>query len=45
MPLDVAQHEVKDKWKVDVTSSMMYMARRKDMKYIYGKLDDQYARL
>jgi hypothetical protein len=39
------QNEVKDKWKVDVTSSMMYRARRKARKHIFGKLEDQYARL
>jgi hypothetical protein len=45
MPLDVIQHEVKDKWGVDVNPSMMYIARRKVKEKLYGKVEDQYARL
>lgn len=45
MPLDVLQHEVKDKWKVDVTQSMMYRARKKAKDHIYGSMGDQYERL
>lgn len=45
MPLTVLQHEVKEKWRVDVTESMMYRARRKAGKKVYGKLEAQYGRL
>jgi hypothetical protein len=45
MPLDVIQNEVKDKWHVDVTPSMMYRARRKAKQKLYEKLEDQYKRL
>jgi hypothetical protein len=45
MPLDVIQHEVKDKWHVDVNPSMMYRARRKAKVKLYGKLENQYERL
>ncbi|XP_059450972.1 uncharacterized protein LOC132181751 [Corylus avellana] len=45
MPLEVIQHEVKEKWRVDVTPSIMYRARRKAGKQIYGKLEGQYGRL
>ncbi|XP_059461906.1 uncharacterized protein LOC132190900 [Corylus avellana] len=45
MPLNVKQHEVKEKWKVDVTPSMMYRARVKACQKIYGKLEDQYSHL
>lgn len=45
MSLDMIQHEVKEKWKVEVTPSMMYRARGKANKKIYGKLEDQYGRL
>jgi hypothetical protein len=37
MPLDMIQHEVKYKWKVDVNPSMMYRAIKKANKKINGK--------
>jgi len=39
MPLDVILDEVKDRWKVDVSASCMYRARRKAGKQIYGRLE------
>lgn len=45
MPLAAIQHEVKDKWKVDVNPSMMYRARRKARAKNFGRLEDQYTRL
>jgi hypothetical protein len=45
MPLDVILDEVKDMWKVDVSASCMYRARRKAGKQIYGRLECQYERL
>jgi hypothetical protein len=45
MPLEVIQHEVKEKWKVDVSTSCMYRARAKACQKIYGKLEDQYGHL
>ena len=45
MPLNVIQHEVMEKWKVDVTPSMMYKAKVKACQKIYGKLKDQYSHL
>ncbi|XP_059431694.1 uncharacterized protein LOC132165226 [Corylus avellana] len=45
IPLNVIQHEVKEKWKVDVSPSMMYRARAKACQKIYGKLEDQYGHL
>jgi hypothetical protein len=45
MPLDVIQHEVKNKWRVDVNPSMMYRGRRKAKQKLYEKVEDQYARL
>ncbi|XP_059446531.1 uncharacterized protein LOC132178091 [Corylus avellana] len=45
MPLDVIQHEVKEKWGVDVNPSMMYRSRRKAKQKLYGNLEDQYGRL
>jgi hypothetical protein len=45
MPLDVIQHEVKEKWRVDVNPSMMYRARRKTKQKLYGKVEDHYGRL
>jgi hypothetical protein len=45
MPLDAIQHEVNDKWHVDVNPSMMYRARRKARVKLYGKLENQYERL
>jgi hypothetical protein len=40
MPLDAIQHEVNDKWHVDVNPSMMYRARRKARVKLYGKLEN-----
>jgi hypothetical protein len=45
MPLEVIQHKVKDKWRVDVNPSMMYRARRKVKVKLYGKFENQYERL
>jgi hypothetical protein len=40
MPLDVIQNEVKDRWRIDVNPSMMYMARKKANKKIYGNHEE-----
>ncbi|XP_059434802.1 uncharacterized protein LOC132167790 [Corylus avellana] len=45
MLLNVIQHEVKEKWKVDVSPSMMYRARAKACQKIFRKLQDQYGHL
>jgi hypothetical protein len=45
MPLDVIQNEVKERWMVDVNSSMMYRARSKANRKIYDKQEGQYPRL
>jgi hypothetical protein len=45
MPLDVIQNEVKERWMVDINRSMMYRARSKANRKIYGKQKGQYARL
>jgi hypothetical protein len=36
MLLDVMQNEVKDKWRIDVNLNMMYRAKKKANKKIYG---------
>jgi hypothetical protein len=43
--MDVILDEVKDRWKVDVSISCMYRARRKAGKQIYGRLEFQFERL
>jgi hypothetical protein len=45
MQLHVIQNEVKERWRIDVNPSMMYRARIKANKEIYGKHEDQYAAL
>jgi hypothetical protein len=45
MPLDAIQHEVNDKWHMDVYPSMMYKARGKARVKLYRKLENQYERL
>jgi hypothetical protein len=45
MPLGVIQHEVKERWRVDVNPSMMYRARTKANRKIFGKHELQYVKL
>ena len=45
MPLDFIQHEVKEKWKVDVNPSCMYKVRAKACQKTYEKHEDQYGHL
>jgi len=45
MPLEVIQNEVKDRWRIDVNPSIMYRARKKVNRKIYGKQEGQYTKL
>ncbi|XP_062173746.1 uncharacterized protein LOC133879231 [Alnus glutinosa] len=45
MPLGAIQNEVKERWRVDVNSSMMYRARTKANRQIFGKHELQYVKL
>jgi hypothetical protein len=45
MPLGAIQNEVKERWRVDVNPSMMYRARTKANRKIFGKHELQYVKL